>query len=241
MPASFTSMDSESQNRAKGNPLRFNALGNRSNSFAIRSLFKKFLDWMRRWLERHADWPAYVWVLERGKKYGLHTHMLLHVPTDLGPRFKSAATERLSEILGSPLLDTPESKTMLIQTRGPDVNTQWRRFRYLVKGIDPRLGWMLDAEHGGFKTVAERAAINPKDAGTIQGKRVGVSRELDYGAFKRWAAVNDLPEMRIEPWGDWLYGNRFLNWYIANQEMLIDPGQPRNGTAGQETEMGGFP
>ena len=30
MPASFTSMDSESQNRAKGNPLRFNALEKRS-------------------------------------------------------------------------------------------------------------------------------------------------------------------------------------------------------------------
>lgn len=31
MPASFTSMDSESQNRAKGNPSRSNALENRSN------------------------------------------------------------------------------------------------------------------------------------------------------------------------------------------------------------------
>jgi hypothetical protein len=30
MPASFTSMDSEPQNRAKGNPSRFNALENRS-------------------------------------------------------------------------------------------------------------------------------------------------------------------------------------------------------------------
>jgi hypothetical protein len=33
MPASFTSMDSESQNRAKGNPSRFNALENRSSLF----------------------------------------------------------------------------------------------------------------------------------------------------------------------------------------------------------------
>jgi hypothetical protein len=35
MPASFTSMDSEPQNRAKGNPSRFNALENRSRAHFV--------------------------------------------------------------------------------------------------------------------------------------------------------------------------------------------------------------
>jgi hypothetical protein len=198
-----------------------------TNEIIIRDHFRAFLDWMRRWLDRHADWPAYLWTFELGKSRGLHTHMLVYVPDDLGTVFRREAKRVLSEIVKRPLLETAQSETMRIRPRGPDINTQWIRFRYMMKGIDPRLGWpQSDGDH---KTVAERTGIKPKDSGLVLGKRVGVSRELDKESQKRWAALNPLPDMSIGPWGEYLYGNRFLSWHIEHIETLVDPRQPRNG------------
>lgn len=198
-----------------------------TNEISIRAAFKSFLDWMSRWLGRHAGWPAYVYVFERGPRYGIHTHMLVHVPFDLGDEFRSGANRILMNIIGRPLLDTTDSTTMLIQPRGPNVDTQWKRFRYMMKGISPDLPWPR-TNATGLNSIVDRVRLKPKPGGVIQGKRVGVSRALDKAAVKRWSAVNEFPDMTIEPWGEYLYGNRFLDWYAKND--LVDPDHPpRNG------------
>lgn len=208
-----------------------------SSEITIRQYFRQFLDWLRRWLERNADWPAYVAAFENGKTRGLHTHMLLYVPLDLRLQFTSAAKRALSRVTGCALLDTPTSQTMKIRVRGPNIDTQWIRFRYIMKGIHPQLGW---DDGTGLKTVAERTGIQPKASGTVGSKRVAVCRELDHESYKRWAAVNELPDMAIRPCGEYLYGSRFLNWYIEHSDTLIDPRNAGNGRRLQETEEGVF-
>jgi hypothetical protein len=202
-----------------------------TNEILIRSHFTAFLDWMRRWLERHAGWAAYVWVFEYGGTYGLHTHMLVYVPEEEGEGFRREAKRVLAAIVKKPLLETPQSETMRIRPRGPDINTQWIRFRYMMKGIHPRLAWPDGHSPGGYKLLADRAGIKLKDGGVVLGKRVGVSRELDQESYNRWAAVNPLPDMSINPCGEYLYGNRYLNWHIEHFETLVDPRRPGIGSA----------
>ena len=195
-----------------------------------------FLDRIRRWLTRHVGGADYLWVLERGRTRGLHSHILVYVPEGLGDAFRASAERNLTAITGKALLHTPESRTMLIQPRLPDITAQWLRFRYMMKGLDPQVGWPDSAAPAGYYSCAERAGINPEPCGLVDGKRIGVSRCLDDAAFTRWAALNDFPDMRILPGGGPLYDSRFIDWFNENSDYINQPIETINGNRIQQTD-----
>lgn len=49
----------------------------------------RFLKYIRDWLACHGCEFAYVWIMERGSRLGLHSHMLLHIPPQLMPRMRA--------------------------------------------------------------------------------------------------------------------------------------------------------
>jgi len=97
----------------------------------------EFLDWMRRWLDRHAGWASYLWVLERGTRRGIHSHMLFYLPHGMGQKFRTDAKRALAKIVERGLVDKPGEKTIRIRARGPELAAQWFRFAYMMKGLDP--------------------------------------------------------------------------------------------------------
>lgn len=200
----------------------------------------KFLDWMRRWLTRNANGADFFWVLERGPKFGLHSHILCCLPEiGLGKAFKAAAETNLQRIVNKPLLKTDQSSTMKIQPRSAgmaDVGTQWERFRYMMKGLHPHEGWEDPHEVSGVYSFAERARISPEYGGVVAVKRMGVSRSLDDASFRRWAAINHFPDMEITRWGAGIYDERYLDWYRQNVETLKVPEETINGNQIRETE-----
>lgn len=192
---------------------------------------RELLDWLRRWLDRHADWAAFVWVLERGPEKGLHSHILLHCPDGMGEKLRQDAEAALTRIAGRPLVNEPSRKTFKIQPRGADIVSQWKRFRYMMKGIDPDGGWSDGDEPSGFFRHTERLHIDAAPQGDISVKRVGVSRALDKASFERWSSLNDFPDMTIERFGAWLYDSRYWSWYCENWDRLKEPPETRNGNA----------
>ena len=211
----------------------------------VAAMQRRLLDWLRRWLDRHAGWAAYVWVLERGTRRGVHSHVMLQVPDELGAKLRRDSETALTRIVGRPLVNEENCRTILVQPRGSDVWSQWRRFRYMMKGLEPNAGWPDNDEPSGVHAYAERLHIEPRAQGEIDGKRVGVSRALDEASFRRWAALNDFPPMEIAPWGGPLYDWEFWNWFVENQETIREPGETRNGNVrttngsgrDEETEM----
>jgi hypothetical protein len=199
---------------------------------AVGECQQAFIDAVRRWLDRNDQWAAYLWVLERGKRLGLHTHMLMHLPERLSGPFHEYSTATLSRIVRGPLVRTKEMKTLLVQPRrGVDTTPQWIRFGYMMKGVDPRLSWPDDRAISGYLTLAERAGLGPRDEGEVSVQRLGVSRALNDSAFARWRALNDFPDMTISQDGPPLYDDRFQRWHRENAETLRQPLETRNGNA----------
>lgn len=193
---------------------------------------KYYLDALRRWFVRNQQWAAWLWVLERGDRFGLHTHVMLHVPDDLSQAFRRYASNTLDHIVGGRSIRTPSSKTILIRHRnGEQLISQWWWFRYIMKGITQERGWVKRSDPHWSKNFTDRTGIDAEPQGIVSVKRLGVSRALDIASFKRWAALNDFPDMRILAEGDALYDDRFIRWYHDHRDSLCAPVETRNGNA----------
>lgn len=191
-----------------------------------------FLDALRRWFDRNGVTAAWVWVLEQGETLGLHSHILMHVPDELTLEFRNYAKATLTRIVKRPLLNTDDLKTLLIQHRRREqIIPQWWRFRYMMKGVKPNLVLVVGEEFGQAMNYADRVGVSPKPQGDVGVKRLGVSRALDDSAFKRWAALNEFPDVAIRPNADELYDDRFLRWFWENGHQLRVPGMTRNGNS----------
>ena len=60
---------------------------------------KSFLDAIHRWFDRHDTRAAYLWVMERGRRRGLHTHINIHIPPTLTDEFNTYANATLARML----------------------------------------------------------------------------------------------------------------------------------------------
>jgi hypothetical protein len=172
----------------------------------------RLLDWLRRWLARHNCAAYWIWVLERGKRRGLHTHMMVHIPSDLylerftrygsEPPFREQLEAALERILGRPLVRRKGEKTLHLRHRSNlDTTHQWLAFQYRAKGVggDPDIA----SEKYGLHRVS--------DEGEVVTKRVGVSRVLDDKNVRRLTSVNDFPSFALPP-GPKPFDNRYINW-----------------------------
>jgi hypothetical protein len=203
---------------------------------AVAARQRDFLDWMRRWLDRHAGWAAYLWVLERGSQRGVHTHLLFYLPPGMGKKFRTDASRALERVVGCKLVDRPREKTLRVRARGQELAAQWYRFAYMMKGLDPHTGWRDADEQTGIYTYAKRVGLRTRSTGMIEGKRVGVSRALDDASFRRWREVNEFPDMVIRRAESSLLHDGYYGWFQENRDRIVQPAETRNGNRPRETE-----
>jgi hypothetical protein len=201
----------------------------------ISACHDRFLEGLRKWHEQFGIELAAIWVLERGRRRGLHTHVLLNIPKKLEKQFAVWVERNVQTIVGVPLLKTEDSSTVDVQVRGDrDLNGQWGWLRYIWKGIDPNEGWRHPAKRNEGVTLAQVLGVRTEFQGEVDRKRLGVSRNLDVAAVgKKWA--EGLPPIPvINAWAnpDILYTRWWLLYgmYAAPQlkqlavlDSLLDP------------------
>lgn len=172
------------------------------------------------WLkERHL--PIFsVWVLEVGPTYGLHSHIVIHMPARLEAEFRDFVAQGLTHLLCVPLRDAEESTTFKLQARGGEVTfAQWQRFRYMLKGIDP---WAIVPGNDQLpdQPLMKVASLDYHSQGTIRRPRLGISPDIGDAAQRRWQTVVDLPDMEITVDTPPRYNDFFLHWHDQNVDHL---------------------
>lgn len=161
----------------------------------IHSLHERLFASMRSWVsdvQQTAGMPEFpfaaIWVKEVGKKLGLHSHFLLHVPTSLFHRFREWAHKATRHLLELPKPDPRMAASALRVVHcsgfGNDCVQQWRVLKYLMKGLDADAAMPCVQSHHHF-LVAEFAGLKPSDQGTVAGPRFGRSRALGMSAFRK--------------------------------------------------------
>lgn len=95
---------------------------------------------IEQWLIARALPTFYVWVIEDGATFGVHSHVNFALPAALGGAFREWLISMLTGLVGRPLIDPGADQTFMLQVFD-SITTyhQWRRFRYLMKSIDPHV------------------------------------------------------------------------------------------------------
>lgn len=178
-------------------------------SFQIENWSKRlqrFLNKLRRWLDRNTIPIAFAWLNEVGEEYGAHTHLLLYIPkpknTDPGSYRRTIAaledflraSENMADRLdrfGKPWL------AVLTKPNEPNAFGAWTRSmrsgwcRYWLKGMDPE-----DVAYTaqGAEPLAAALGIRPERASTLPPslQRFGASRTLGPKARRE----ANFPELR---------------------------------------------
>lgn len=131
----------------------------------------RLLERMRKWMQYRGAQPAFVWVVENGREMGLHTHILLHVPSE-----HLAAWKRMLPVWVD---GDVQRKTIHVKTipypKGPKagLNSVKGVRKYLAKGISSQ--------------SAANFGIVPQEQGSVVGKRVGTSQNLGPAARSAFA------------------------------------------------------
>lgn len=99
-------------------------------------IITKILGYTRKWLTRHGQYHAHVWVLEEGRNMGLHVHILAYIPPSYVCKYK--------RLLKKWLPFNCDNDTIRIQavrdlsgyciTREQEI---YNLLRYICKGVDP--------------------------------------------------------------------------------------------------------
>lgn len=161
---------------------------------------------------------ACIWVRENGRKFGVHSHILVHVWPEVEVAFARWLKRAVPRIARKALGKLPDidSGTLLHQGRnmGSCIDGQWRVFRYLMKGLDPDAVCKLSTNPHEVHLLVEFGKVRASHEGEIVGPRCGYSRQLGPAmqkvATERWGAPALWPEHRF---GEFLpYDDRFLDW-----------------------------
>ncbi|GEO17402.1 hypothetical protein [Microvirga aerophila] len=185
----------------------------------VEQAHRRFNERMRKWLLERGLPLAWVWVLERGNTYGLHSHIHVAVPKQHRRDFMQWAKKCVSHIPGRPLVNTEISKTVRFDCRSDrDVAGQWWRFPYYAKGVDPAVGFRDADDKHIWRLLNEVAGLTLKPQGLVKTKRAGVSRALDAKARRAFDAQYGLPPFALANGGKEpadLYTDEYLKWHDA--------------------------
>ena len=177
---------------------------------------------VHRWYAAHHCWPSLLWVLERGKRHGLHSHLLVGAPPELRAELCAFLYQAADEAVApNKPLETPGLHTTFVGCERQDVEVQWRRLRYFYKEADPAAGWTAHRT-GAWCSLPKVAVLDLKDEGEVWVDRMGVSRGLDSEAFAVWAARVALPPIKpleAEVPHD-LFGFDFVSWSSGHHLAL---------------------
>lgn len=145
----------------------------------------RFLELYRKWARYWGFTPSYVWAVENGPVQGLHSHLLLHVPTEHIVKFRKIA-RRWAGVRGphsgsvKPIvmktIHYPEGKDRLNQAKGLT--------KYFLSGIHPTAGELIKVEARS-------------KAGDVVGKRIGTSRNLGRAARGKQKSARNTGEFTV--------------------------------------------
>jgi hypothetical protein len=148
-----------------------------ANAFQL--LRRKFGKWITRpsVKSKRASVPAtFVWVLENPSTGGnLHSHWLLHVPSNLHAELKKKLPLWLEKVVGS-VTDTEAAIDVRRAT------TPRAAGRYMLKGMHPMMAAYFDIRH--------------EDQGWIDGRRSGFTKNLGPVQKRRLRALDQYPKSR---------------------------------------------
>jgi len=184
----------------------------------LADLNEKFLERFRKWCDARELPRAWIFVLERSKERGLHSHILASVPRDGYADGKAGLTNWakgcIKNLTGRvPLQKRGEkTKTIVVRHKDESVQLQWKWFRYVMKGLAPNLTRRDSEDRRKVRLLKNVAGVRARPQGTVTTKRVGSSRvigakareaagfksELDNGATKARQLYTDLYIQRFE-------------------------------------------
>lgn len=134
-----------------------------NNAAATGAFIKRVTDWLR-----SNGYPlAWAWVQENSRNNGAHVHILMHVPPQLDPLFRTKPLQWVKNIVpGHYVAGVMQSQRIrgagsrTVVTPLHEANLQ-RRLQYMLKGCDRATGAKLGLPRCG-------------EASLITGKRLGV-------------------------------------------------------------------
>lgn len=123
-----------------------------------------------------------VWVIENGRRHGLHSHILMVMPRARKAWLRRQVELAVETISGRNVhwrLGTRAVRILHRQDR--DVIAQWRLFQYMMKGlVAPKERRLIDPEQARVPMPVQQAArLKLRSQGLVATKRFGVSRDLD--------------------------------------------------------------
>jgi hypothetical protein len=137
----------------------------RNRPDTVDGAFIRYKERAQKWLGRRGTPLTAVYVHENGLLHGLHTHMLVHVPSDLQEDFAARSLV---------WADAKRKTAVQLRTSRGDGPRGW--LRYICKGIN-------DTDHDS-RIVAEQYGIIPdnKGQGWVPFKRAGVTENIGWTA-----------------------------------------------------------
>ncbi len=145
----------------------------------------------------HRELPNFYYgVFENGKEYGYHSHLHLHVPQWTRKFFRRWLATALMLPDRSPM---PSTMFEVRLHKDDHFIGQWQWFKYLMKGVDPKLNQSERDTHGQ-KTFNQVMGVFRQAGGQVCIKRVRYSRSMGPKAMAlvgyRAPFIGDL----LTPW-----------------------------------------
>lgn len=136
---------------------------------------------LRKWCSARGYPCHYVYVHERGRQQGLHTHLLTSIPHIDRNSFQGWSRKYLQSMAR---VRPMPMEAMCVRHRGDgDINRQWLWFGYLTKGLAPWLEVRFRSDPPVRHRMADLATFRLRSTGIVRCRwRAGVSRNLDREA-----------------------------------------------------------
>lgn len=149
---------------------------------------RQFLALLRHWLTERGVAHAWVWVLERKPKIGLHSHIVGHVPMMHQHGLKSWAESAFATVSGKAAMNDKGCKSVFVRTTQ---NWNWEQqdvwFRYLLKGLRDGETVRDGRDRRGRHDIAAHARLRVRPQGEVRTKRCGFARALGPKAWNEAA------------------------------------------------------
>lgn len=134
-----------------------------------------FIKMARDWMARHGYRMPWVWVQERGTKFGQHAHILLHIPAELDLLFRPMPRRWVKSILGGVYVtDTVDTKRLNAAHSARIAPHAYQgqllgRLHYMLKCAPAALECELQLAGWGIKSWGQRSLVIGKRAAVWQG------------------------------------------------------------------------
>jgi hypothetical protein len=177
------------------------------------------MDLLRRWADGCQLPHAWIWAFERGCRFGLHTHILVHVPEDYYDRFRNWVHHGFTTMTEHKPRAYRDEEGNVVKILHLEIDShckvqeQWRHFRYIMKGIGA--GVFHDPTDPHIRRPVEKVTgIKRRTQGTVSTKRLGTSRMLDEKARRYHTAEHGYELRFATAEGPQRPEDLFSDWYL---------------------------